>query len=396
MTDDRFVARHASVNTRSPLRRRLGLCAAAVALVGGVTVAGALVAPAANAGQGTDVVQRNLESLVRDDGYPAALASVRDRRGHIRNYTAGLGDLTTKEPVPVDGYVRIGSNTKTFTSVVVLQLVGEGKVNLDAPIETYLPGLIRGDGIDGHNITVRQLLQHTTGLPNYTDVFANGYLPYQHNYVEPRQMLDLALAQKAHFAPGTKFEYSNTNYVIAGLLIEKVTGRPLVEEITNRVINKLGLRHTYFPNVGDQTIREPHPEGYYRDDPSKPLTDVTVQDPSFGWAAGQMISTPSDLNRFFGAILAGKILQPAQLKEMRTTVDASALGTGVRYGLGLVSTPLSCGGLSWGHGGDIPGYSTTNAVTDDGRATTIAVTALPTSLAQVNQLQTDLDNALCQ
>jgi D-alanyl-D-alanine carboxypeptidase len=396
MTDDRFVARHASVKNPSPLRRRLGLSAAAVALVGGVTVTGALVAPAANAGQGSDVVQRNLDSLVRDDGYPAALASVRDRRGHVRNYTAGLGDLTTKDPVPVDGYVRIGSNTKTFTSVVVLQLVGEGKVNLDAPIETYLPGLIRGDGIDGHTITVRQLLQHTTGLPNYTDIFANGYLPYQHTYFEPRQMLDLALAQKAHFPPGTKFEYSNTNYVIAGLLIEKVTGRPLVEEITNRVINKLGLRHTYFPNVADQTIREPHPEGYHRDDPSKPLTDVTVQDPSFGWAAGQMISTPSDLNRFFSAILAGKFLQPAQLKEMRTTVDASALGTGVRYGLGLVSTPLSCGGLSWGHGGDIPGYSTTDAVTDDGRAATIAVTELPTSLAQVNHLQTDLDNALCQ
>lgn len=337
-----------------------------------------------------------LDSLVRDDGYPAALASVRDRRGRVRNYTAGRGNLTTKAPVPVDGYVRIGSNTKTFTSVVVLQLVGEGKVNLDAPIETYLPGLIRGDGIDGHNITVRQLLQHTTGLPNYTNIFVNGYLPYQHTYFEPRQMLDLGLAQKVHFAPGTKFEYNNTNYVIAGLLIEKVTGRPLIEEITNRVIKKVGLRHTYFPNVGDQTIRKPHPEGYHRDDPSKPLTDVTVQDASFGWAAGEMISTPSDVNRFFSAVLAGKLLQPAQLKEMRTTVDASELGAGVRYGLGLASTPLSCGGLSWGHGGDIPGYSTTNAGTDDGRAATIAVTELPTSLTQINHLQADLDNALCQ
>jgi D-alanyl-D-alanine carboxypeptidase len=397
MTDDRFVARHAQVNTRSSIRRRLGLSAAAVALVGGVTVAGALVAPAANAGQRSDVVQKNLDSLVRDDGYPGALASVRNRSGNIRNYTAGLGDLTTKAGVPVDGYVRMGSNTKTFTAVVVLQLVGEGKVNLDAPIETYLPGLVRGDGIDGRNITVRQLLQHTTGLPNYTAIFASGYLPYQHTYFEPRQMLDLALAQKAHFAPGAKFEYSNTNYVLAGLLIQKVTGRPVAEEITNRVINKIGLRHTYFPNVGDQTMREPHPEGYHRDDPSKPLTDVTVQDPSFGWTAGEMISTPSDLNRFFGAILAGKLLQPAQLIQMRTTVDASSqLGAGARYGLGLISTPLRCGGLSWGHGGDIPGYSTTNAVTEDGRAATIAVTELPTTLALVEHLQADLANALCQ
>jgi D-alanyl-D-alanine carboxypeptidase len=399
MTDDRSGTSHARVHTASgrrfTLRRRLGLSAAAVALAGGLTGAGALLAPAADAGQTRDTVQQNLDSLVHDDGFPGALASVRDRSGHVHRYTAGVGDLTTKTAVPADGYVRVGSNTKTFTSVVVLQLVGEGKVNLDEPIETYLPGLVRGDGIDGHHITVRQLLQHTSGLPNYTAIFANGYLPYQHAYFQPRQMLDLALARKADFAPGTKFEYSNTNYVLAGLLIEKVTGRPVVEEITDRVINKLGLRHTYFPNVGDQTIREPHPAGYHRDDPSKPLTDVTVQDPSFGWAAGAMISTPSDVNRFFGAILSGKLLQPAQLNQMRTTVAAPDLGAGVRYGLGLLSAPLSCGGLAWGHGGDIPGYSTTNAATDDGRAATITVTELPTSQAQVDHLQADLDNALC-
>jgi D-alanyl-D-alanine carboxypeptidase len=398
--DDRFslprVQTRAIGRPRSALRRRVGLCAATAALVGAVTVAGTLVAPAADAGQPRDVVQQSLDSLVHDDGFPGALASVRDRRGHVHGYTAGLDDLKTKAPVPADGYVRIGSNTKTFTSVIVLQLVGEGKVNLDGPIETYLPGLVRGDGIDGRNITVRQLLQHTSGLPNYTAVFANGYLPYQHTYFEPRQMLDLALARKADFAPGARFEYSNTNYVLAGLLIERVTGRPLVEEITNRVIDKIGLRHTYFPNVGDQAIREPHPHGYHRDNPSKPLSDVTVQDPSFAWAAGAMISTPTDVNRFFSAVLAGNLLPPAQLAQMRTTIDAPDLGAGVRYGLGLLSAPLTCGGLAWGHGGDIPGYSTVNAVTDDGRAATIAVTQLPTTLTQVQHLQADLDKALCR
>jgi D-alanyl-D-alanine carboxypeptidase len=372
------------------------LYAAAAAFVGGVAVAGTLVAPAANAGQPRDAVQQSLDRLVRDDGFPGALASVRDRSGHVRGYRAGVGDLKTKAPVPADGYVRIGSNTKTFTSVVVLQLVGEGKVNLDGPIEAYLPGLVRGDGIDGRNITVRQLLQHTSGLPNYTAFLANGYLPYQHRYFEPRQMLDLALARKADFPPGARFEYSNTNYVVAGLLVESVTGRPLVEEITNRVIGKAGLRHTYFPNVGDQTMREPHPHGYHRDDPSKPLSDVTVQDPSFAWAAGAMVSTPTDMNRFFTAVLAGRLLRPAQLAQMRTTVAAPDLGTGVRYGLGLLSTPLSCGGLAWGHGGDIPGYATVDAVTDDGRAATIAVTGLPTTLTQIQHLQADLDTALCR
>jgi D-alanyl-D-alanine carboxypeptidase len=390
------VRTHAAGPPRATGRRRLGLSAAVVALVGGLTVTGALVAPTANAGQTRDIVQQNLDALVRDDGFPGALASVGDRGGQVRDYTAGVGNLTTKAPVPLDGYVRIGSNTKTFTSAVVLQLVGEGKVDLDQPIETYLPGLVRGDGIDGHTITVRHLLQHTSGLPNYTAIFANGYLPYQHTYFEPRRMLDLALAHKADFAPGTTFEYSNTNYVLAGLLIEQITGRPVAEEITNRVINKIGLRHTYFPNVGDQAIRAPHPAGYHHDDPSKPLTDVTVQDPSFGWAAGEMISTPSDLNRFFHALLSGKVLPPAQLTQMRTTVEAPGLGAGARYGLGLVSTPLSCGGLSWGHGGDIPGYSTFDAVTDDGRAASIAVTGLPTSQAQVDHLQADIDAALCR
>lgn len=381
---------------RAAQRRGLGVFAAIVALVCGVTVAGGVVAPAASAGPGRDRVQQSLDSLVHDDGFPGALASVADRGGHIRRYTAGVGDLKTKVGVPVDGYVRIGSNTKTFTSVVVLQLVGEGKVDLDQSIDVYLPGIVRGDGIDGRKITVRQLLQHTSGLPNYTDMFADGYLPYQHTYFEPRQMLDLALAEKADFAPGAKFEYSNTNYVVAGLLVGKVTGRPVAEEITSRVIDKIGLRHTYFPNVGDQRIREPHPNGYHRDDPSKPLVDVTVQDPSFGWSAGAMISTPSDLNRFFGAVVSGKLLSPDQLAQMRTTVAAADLGAGARYGLGLVSTPLSCGGLSWGHGGNIPGYSTFNAVTDDGRSATFAVTGLPTMQAHVDHLQADVDMALCQ
>jgi D-alanyl-D-alanine carboxypeptidase len=376
---------------RAPFRRRLGRYAA-LALIGGVITTSA--APE-NAAPTRDVVQQSLDRLVHDDGFPGALATVRDRAGHVRRYTAGVADLKTKARVPDDGYVRIGSNTKTFTSVVVLQLVGAGKVTLDQPIEMYLPGLVRGDGIDGHNITVRRLLQHTSGLPNYTDIFDNGYLPYQHTYFEPRQILDLALARKADFAPGTKFEYSNTNYILAGLLIEKVTGRPVAEEITNRIINKIGLRHTYFPTVGDQTIRSPHPHGYDQDDLSASLTDVTAMDPSFGWAAGAMVSTPGDLNRFFNAILSGRLLQPTQLNQMRTTIDAPDIGPGVRYGLGLLSTPLSCGGLSWGHGGSIPGYGTINAVTDDGRAATIAVTRQSTGLAQIRHLQSDLDTALC-
>jgi D-alanyl-D-alanine carboxypeptidase len=373
-------------------RRRIGLSAAAAVVAAAVGLAG----PATARTRPDDAVQRSLDHLVRDDRYPAALAAVQERGGRVRDYTAGVGDLRTGRPVPPDGYVRIGSNTKTFTAVVVLQLVGEGKIELDAPVETYLPGLLRGEGIDGRHITVRQLLQHTSGLPNYTNVLAKGALPYRHTYFEPRRLLDLALEQKADFPPGTKWEYSNTNYVVAGLIVERVTGRPLSEEITKRTIDRIGLRHTYFPQVGDESVRQPHPEGYHTDDPAKPLVDATVWDPSMGWAAGQIISTPSDVDRFFTALLAGRLLQPAQLQQMRTTVPAPEEGQGVRYGLGLMSMPLSCGGLAWGHGGDIPGYNTNNAATDDGRAAAIATTRLPVSLDEVNRLQKAVDTALCE
>ncbi|MER5851140.1 serine hydrolase domain-containing protein [Streptomyces sp. NPDC002012] len=353
---------------------------------------GVLAPPAASAAARPDTVQQGLSALVHTDGLPAGLASVKDREGRTRTYTAGVGDLATGSVVPKDGQVRIGSNTKVFTAVVVLQLVGEGKIRLDATVDTYLPGLVRGKGIDGCRITVRQLLQQTSGLPNYTN-----YLGDDVRYFEPRELLDIALQHKADFAPGKKWEYSNTNYILAGLIVQKVTGRTLAEEMDQRVIKHIGLRHTYFPAPGDVTIREPHPKGYYRDSVGAPLRDVTEMDPSWGWAAGQMISTGSDLNRFFTALLAGRLLPAAQLAQMRTTVPAeSTFGPGARYGLGIVSMPLPCGGVYWGHGGSFPGYETRGGATDDGRAANVAVTVQLTDEAARERVDSVVDRALCR
>nr|WP_244943162.1 serine hydrolase domain-containing protein [Streptomyces inhibens] len=366
-----------------------------------LAVGGTLPSSAAQARGSDDVVQQGLDRLVHKDKYPAALAATVGRDGRTRNYTSGVADLRTGAKVPVDGQVRAGSNTKTFTAVVVLQLVGEGKVALDAPIERYLPNLVRGEGIDGRRITIRQLLQHTSGLPNYTNFLGDLTGKGRHTYVQPRTLLDVGLAHKALFAPGTSWSYSNTNYVLAGLLIEKVTSRPLAEQITKRVIDRIGLRHTYFPGVGDERIREAHPQGYFAAKPGGPLENITEMDPSWGWAAGQVISTPSDLNRFFAALFDGKLLRPAQLAQLRTTVkvpENAGMGPGVRYGLGVSSTPLSCGGLMWGHGGDIHGYATRPGVTDDGRAVTVAVTAdagPPTKQGPVD-VEAVLDTALCK
>jgi D-alanyl-D-alanine carboxypeptidase len=322
------------------------------------------------------VIQNQLDGLV-DLGFPAALASKTAADGFHDDYVAGMGDVETGDPVPVDGEVRVGSNTKTYTAVVVLQLVEEKLVRLDEPIETYLPGLVRGDDIDGAEITVRQLLQHTTGLPDYTAGIAIEMEKLQHVYKAPRELLDLALSEPAHFAPGEKWEYSNTNYLLLGLLIERLEQRPLFEVVTERIIDPLGLKETYFPTVGEQEFRGVHPKGYHVDANGK-LFDVSTLDPSFGWAAGSIIATPSDLNEFMRAVLDGRLLSDAMMAEMKKAVPSDeSLWKGAKYGLGIESYPLSCGGVVWGHGGDIHGFETRNGVASDGTAYSVAVTSLP-------------------
>lgn len=329
------------------------------------------------------VVQGRLDDLV-DIGFPAALGSVTHPDGTHDDFVAGVGDIESGAEVPVDGEVRIGSNSKTFTSVVVLQLAQEGVVALDSPIETYLPGIVRGEGIDASTITVRQLLQHTSGLPDYTAGLAADIEKIQHAYYSPRDLVDLALAQPAHFAPGARWEYSNTNYILLGLLVERMTQRPIFEAVTSRIIERLGLEHTYFPTVGEMEIRGIHPSGYHIDSAGKQI-DVTALDPSWGWAAGQIVASPSDLNEFTRAVLDGRLLGDAMMAEMQTTVPSDeSLWPGARYGLGLERYPLSCGGAIWGHGGDIQGFETRNGVAEDGTAFGVAVTSLPWGFIDVD------------
>ncbi len=317
-----------------------------------------------------------------DGGFPAALAAVTKADGSTVGVAVGTGNLETGEAPPLDGEIRIGSSTKTFTAVVILQLVQEGKINLDEPVETYLPGLLRGEGIDGSKITIRQLLQHTSGLPEYTDQTGHeDPVANRDNYYSPRDLLDFALKKPADFAPGSQWKYSNTNYVMLSLLAERVTHRPLAEQITKRIIEPLGLAHTYYPNPGEEDIRGTHPHGYHRNSQGE-LEDITRKDPSEAGGAGAIISTPSELNKFFQAVLDGTLLNQDSIAEMKKTVDAGQPETGVdHYGLGIISTSLSCGGTAWGHAGSIPGYTTFNGVGPDGTAVTVTVTALTTAIA---------------
>ena len=316
-----------------------------------------------------------------DAGHPAALAAVTKADGSTVGVAVGKGNLETGEAPPLDGEVRIGSISKTFTAVVIMQLVQEGKITLDEPIETYLPGLLKGEGIDGNKITVRQLLQHTSGLPEYTDQigledpFAN-----RDKYYSARDTLDLALSKPAAFEPGSQFKYTNTNYIVLSLLAEKVTHRPLAEQITQRIIEPLGLSHTYYPGPGEENIRGTHPHAYTRNKQGQ-LEDITRQDPSAAGGAGAMISTPSELTKFLQAAFNGTLLNQDSITEMKKTIEAGDLigvpGSG--YGLGIFSLPLSCG-TAWGHSGGIPGYGSYNMVGPDGTAMALTVTAPPDAI----------------
>lgn len=320
-----------------------------------------------------------LRNLVREQGFPGALLATGGR-----TRTAGVAELGKRQPPPKDGRVRVASVTKTFTAAVVLQLVAEGKVKLDDPAAKYVPQM--------RDVTVRQLLQQTSGLPDYAKGVDLNELRYR--YVEPQELLDLALRHPSRFPPGTRWEYSNTNYVVAGLLIEKVTGRPVAEQIRHRIVDRTGLRDTYWPAQGERGLRGPHPHGYGRMTPTGQVEDVTELDPSWMWAAGQLVSTPADLQRFFKALMGGAIVPPAQLAEMKKTVPAE-LWPGASYGLGLISTTLSCGGEYWGHGGDVLGYSTRGGVTTDGRGAQLVVTSLPGTLETHQAVMSFVDSEFC-
>lgn len=325
----------------------------------------ATVPAAAEPHHGHDDVQAVIDDFVAD-GAPGAMVYAQDRRGRW-SVTSGTAELGTDRPIRPRDRVRVASNTKMFTAAVVLQLVEEGELELDAPVEEYVPGLVRGNGYDGTTITVRQLLQHTSGMADYVaDVLADpdaNTRPWR-----PEELVALGLSHPPRFAPGAGWAYSNTGYIVLGMIVEAVTGNDLGTEITGRLIRPLGLGSTTYPEAGDKRIRGPHAHGYYAF-PGQPVMDITELEPSLPGAAGSLISTGPDLTRFVRALLSGKVLRRDMLAEMRTTVQAGWYD----YGLGIGEIPLPCGGTAWGHAGNLPGFDTFTAVTENGRSVFVVV-----------------------
>ncbi|MEU2422477.1 serine hydrolase domain-containing protein [Streptomyces sp. NPDC007851] len=340
-----------------------------------LVLSAALAAPAvaAASGAGHPATRTAVEAAV-EGGVPGATVTARDSHG-TWSATAGVGDLETGAPrSPADRY-RVGSITKTFVATVLLQLEAEGRLSLDDTVDKWLPGVVTGNGNDGRRITVRQLLNHTSGIFNYTNdedfgrayFLKDGFFRHRYDTLTPAGLVAIATKHEPVFAPGTGWAYSNTNYVLAGMVIKAVTGRSYAEEITKRVIRPLRLTGTSLPGTRT-TLPRPSSRAYSKlaETAAGPTYDVTTLNPSLASSAGEMISTSADLTRFYEALLRGRLLAPHQLKEMKTTVPIPG-APNAAYGLGLADLTLPCGVHVWGHDGGIHGSSSNAATTADGR-----------------------------
>lgn len=304
-------------------------------------------------------------SALAETSTPGALVGIWVPGQGSWSIAAGISDLETAAPMRLDDHVRIASITKTFVATVVLQLVAEGKLSLDDRLEPFITGIPNGD-----EITIRQLLNMTAGLYNYinepaiaVDYDRDPLLPFT-----PQQAVEIVRAHgEADFAPGTRSQYSDTNYILLGLIIEQVTGRSVAAEITERIIVPLGLTQTSFAATPE--MPEPYAHGYAADDAGAPLRDVTRSNPDVAWTAGAMISTLDDLRVWVDALVAGSLLSPTLQAERLAIEEWRSEPVHVGYGLGI----LEIGGLL-GHNGGIMGYGSWMMHDPETGATLVVVT----------------------
>jgi D-alanyl-D-alanine carboxypeptidase len=352
---------------------------ASVAICGGSATASPVATPKKHA---------NLQALARGlvkAGAPGALVYVRTPTG-VRSAAAGFANLAPRATMRTSHRYRVASVTKTFVSTVVLQLEAEGKLRVDDSVERWLPGLVP----NGTSISLRELLNHTSGLFDYNEdqQFGAAILANPGRQWAPRELLAFALAHSALFAPGTNWSYSNTNYILLGLVIEAVTGHKLAGELQTRILGPLALGATSFPT--GISIDGSFAHGYVRLAPGGDLIDTTpVLDPSFSWAAGGIVSNAGDLTKFFSSLLKGRLLPAAQLKEMKTGSRVSGV-----YGLGLRMSTTKCGRV-FGHDGAFPGYRTIVWATSSGRRVAVVMINTNQGLPALSKLQPAAVTALC-
>ncbi|MFF7767294.1 serine hydrolase domain-containing protein [Streptomyces massasporeus] len=302
----------------------------------------------------------------------AALVRVGGKKG-IWHGSSGVHDLRSGRPADPAARFRAGSVTKVFTAVVALQLAEEGRLDLDRSARSYLPELIPAAYA---GVTVRQLLDHTHGIPapdfpgtTVEEAYANRFRVY-----DPRDMVRSATSKTPEFAPGERQHYLNIGYTVAGLLIERVTHDSYERQVARRVLGPLGLRDTSFPGTNPR-ISGPHNRGYQTmrlDDGTTGLRDVTVWGATDAWAAGNIISTTADLETFTRALFRGRIVRGPLLEEMFTLPEVTDFRTGkpAAYSVGLSMKVLG-GREVWGKTGGRWGYNAAIASTRDGSRTLV-------------------------
>ncbi|MET4923239.1 serine hydrolase [Streptomyces sp. PSRA5] len=358
-------------------------------------------------------LQREVNRTLKKAGYIGISVQVRDgqRRTHA---VAGEAQLGTGRPVSHEAGFRAASVTKTFVSTVVLQLVAEGRLSLDDTVEKWLPGVVAGNGNDGSRITLRHLLQHTSGVYNYdftedTGDTAADFERTRFDHHDPEEAVARAMEHRPDFEPADpndpepKWSYSNTGYLLAGMVIEKATGKSWDTEVRDRIVRPLGLTQTYAPG-DDPRLKGPYTHTYQQLPGSTGMTDTSIRNVSWASAAGQLITGERDLDRFLTALQRGRLLPPAEMAELRDTVpageDFQVVFPGLHYGLGVMRQPLSCGGFRWGHGGDLEGQTIRTAVSEDGQRSVVVNASGKMSddewlLDAEKAVQALLDRAIC-
>ncbi|MFI7688749.1 serine hydrolase domain-containing protein [Nonomuraea sp. NPDC049655] len=346
------------------MRRYLAAAAAAVVLLGAASPAPAAAKPS------SPTLQQQLDRLTQQDGLAGALVSVREPGGRVRTWTSGVAERGSDRPmVGADAHFRIASVTKSVVAATVVRLADQGKIDLDAQAERYAPGLL-----DGRPITVRQLLTHTSGLPEYLPLIDPAHLGADAD----ADFLRLALDAEPTGEPGEKWAYSNTNYLVAGMLIQKVTGKDF-RTVTRQGVLK-NLRHTYWPRQNELDIRGKHAHTYGVNpfDPKSQgkVVDTTLEPGYLFGASGGLISTPDDLNRFWQSLPASTI------KTMLARTVLANDPPKADYGLGVYSYPFACG-PAWMHDGGLPGTRVLSGRDRSGRAVTLYVTGTPKNDAHI-------------
>jgi D-alanyl-D-alanine carboxypeptidase len=340
-------------------------------------------------------VQSALEQAVAA-GIPGIALEIQGPEGS-EFLAAGRASLEDERPLTPEDRFRIASVTKAFTVAVVMELVEEGTLSLDDTVEAWAPGLLA----EGDSITVRHLLGHTSGLPDYTkdEEFLEAFEAGED--LPPQQLVSFVSSEPLAFEPGTKYEYSDTDSIVLGMIVEVATGRSYEQELSSRALEPLGLQATILPE--DAEVPDPHAEGYYytpeSEDAGEPDNVTTAVDPAAAWASGALVSTPGDVSRFFGALLGGELVREDTIEQMKETVagEGSPSGPGTKSaGLGIFSYELPCGEV-WGHTGQFPGYQAFGAATPDGRGG-LAMMANATGISeQANEALVDAQElAVCR